>query len=314
MTIERILHRVIDDAAVVGELDGVAPLSPFLASSFDLYQARVLGQDIIVAEDVADTDGAEKRLQALAKAVGEPVAAYLRSATPARRKDLMKSRQGFITREGDLYLPQLAIALQANPPSESLRPRGFSPSQQQAFLYCLYGREPLTQEGLREATGMSAAGASRALSSLADMGLVDYTAGGRTGRKRYYFVPDKKEFFRRGRELFGDPVKRILTVSASPLTTASPSSGLSALAMRSDLVAPKRRTVAAGSASAGDLGKSGDDGEEKIDVQVLRYDPLPFSLAGMVDPFTMLATVGEKDERISMALRKALEDCEWYED
>lgn len=313
LAIQGVLRRYVDASATVEEMDNAVPLSPFLAGSFDLYEARALGCEFVIAEDVAGPDGAEKRLEALERAVGKPVAAYLRHATPARKRAMAEGRQGFVTREGDLYLPQLALALQASLPVGEARPRSFSPAQQQAFLYCLLRDEPLTQEGLRKATGMSAAGASRALSSLADEGLVDYTAGGRTGRKRYYFVPDRKELFRRGWELFGDPVKAIRTAAASPLTAAAPSSGLSALAAKSDLVAPRRKVVAVGPAWTDDLdGQESEDGQESVEVQVLRYDPLPFASAGAVDPFTMLATVHEEDERVSMALRQALGGCGWY--
>ena len=43
-----------------------------------------------------------------------------------------------------------------------------------------------------------------------------------------------------------------------------------------------------------------------------KNDPAPFTSQGRVDPLTMLLTVGEDDERISLALRQELRSCEWY--
>lgn len=111
-----------------------------------------------------------KRLDALERAVGEPVAVFLPSATASQKRSLMAARRGFLTEQGDMYLPQLAVALRASTQRRSAI-RAFTPAHQQAFLYCLLGSEPFTQEGLRELTSISAAGASRALSPLSEAAL-----------------------------------------------------------------------------------------------------------------------------------------------
>ncbi|MEE0706491.1 MAG: winged helix-turn-helix domain-containing protein [Adlercreutzia sp.] len=309
--IQSVLQYAVDELAEVRCVDEELSISPFLSGSFSLYRANVLGKSILLAKDVASDDGSPKRLEALEKALGEPVAAIIPSVTPAERRALMAARQGFVTERGDLYLPQLALALKADAEKKRSEIRSFSPAQQQAFLYCLLGDGELTQEGLREKTGMSAAGASRALSSLADAGLIDYEIGGKTGRKRIYFVPDKPELFRKGRKLFGDPVRFIGKFSVAP-GEGLPLSGLSALAAKSDLVAPTRTIVAAGPAAVVFKESSETDFEGAFLVQRLSYDPIPFAEGGVVDPFTMLATIDEDDERISISLREALGGFSWY--
>lgn len=311
-SIQSVLRRAVDESAVVNCVSSEISLSPFLSGSFNLYRGNVLDHSILFAEDIAGAEEPLKRLDALERAVGEPVAAFLSSATAPQKRSLMATRQGFLTKQGDMYLPQLAIALKA---STQRRPtiRTFTPAQQQAFLYCLLGSEPFTQEGLRELTGMSAAGASRALSSLSETGLIDYRIGGKTGRKREYFVPDKAGLFHKGRKLFGDPVKSRESDIREP-ENHNLVSGLSALAQRSDLVPPLKTIVAIGPSSKTGEDAGIDDVGETCMVQRLSYDPSPFAENGIVDPFTMLMTIDEDDERISMALRKALGGYSWYED
>lgn len=311
--IQSILRSAVDDSAKVRCINDEMSLSPYLSGSFNLYKGSALGTTLMFAEDISNKDGAAKRLETLIEALGEPVVAVRDSATASEKRSLINARQGFITLYGEMYIPQLALALK----NETKRKRGllkrFSPSQQQAFLYCLLQEGDLTQDGLRDKTGMSAAGASRALSSLADEGLIDYEVSGKTGRKRIYFIPDKIELFRRGRKLFGDPVRSVERVSAASVKD-SLISGLSALARRSDLVAPARKVAAIGPNAI--INEATDDWnyEDLCLVQRLSYDPTPFAEGNMVDPFTMLVTIDDEDERISIALREALEEFSWFTD
>ena len=311
-SIQSVLRRSADESAVVNCVNDEIPLSPFLSGSFNLYRGDVLGSSVLFAEGISGADESLKRLDALERAVGEPVAVFLSSATTSQKRSLMAARRGFLTEQGDMYLPQLAVALKA---STQRKPaiRTFTPAQQQAFLYCLLGSEPFTQEGLRRLTGMSAAGASRALSSFSEVGLIDYRIGGKTGRKREYFVPDKVELFRKGQKLFGDPVKSYGD-DVHVLGNHGLVSGLSALAQRSDLVLPPKTIVAIGPNGKTDENSNNEKIGETCVVQHLSYDPSPFAENGIVDPFTMLMTIDEDDERISMALRKALGGYSWYED
>lgn len=311
-SIQSVLRRAADESAIVNCVNGEIPLSPFLSGSFNLYRGNVLGSSVLFAESISETDESLKRLDALEGAVGEPVAVFLSSATTSQKRSLMAARRGFLTEQGDMYLPQLAVALKAGT-QRRFAIRAFTPAQQQAFLYCLLGSEPFTQEGLRELTGISAAGASRALSSLSEAGLIDYRIGGKTGRKREYFVPDEIEFFRKGQKLFGDPIKSYESEARAPGNDVLVS-GLSALAQRSDLVSPPKTIVAIGPNNKTDENSNNEEVGEACIVQHLSYDPSPFAENGIVDPFTMLMTIDEEDERISMALRKALGGYSWYED
>lgn len=312
-TIQNILRQSVDEHAEVRCGDDQFTLSPYLSGSFNLYHAHVLGNSIIFAEDITNEASASKRLKALEQAINESVIIFLPNLTPPLKRSLIKTQQGFITAQGDMYIPQLALVLKANATKKALRIKTFNPGQQQAFLYCLLEENTVTQEGLREKTGMSTASASRALSTLSDMGLIDYTISGKTGRKRTYFVPDKTEFFHKGKNLFGDPIKSIEYVPQA-LSNGASISGLSALAARSELVGPTNKIVAFGP-DAGSFDSIDPIAQENFCVaQRLSYDPSPFAQNGVVDPFTMLMTIDEKDERISIALREALGAYPWYTD
>jgi len=105
--IQSILQHTVDESAEVRRVDGELPLSPFLSGSFNLYRANALGVSVLLAEDVSGEDGLPKRLETLEQALGEPVAAVIPSATPSEKRAFMAARQGFVTEQGDIYLPNL---------------------------------------------------------------------------------------------------------------------------------------------------------------------------------------------------------------
>ncbi len=313
LKIQSVLRRTIDESAEVHCIDGEMPLSPFLSGSLSLYRATALGTSVLLAEDALNDDGASKRLKSVESLVKKPIAVFLPSAPAAQKRAMLAENQGFVTGQGDVYLPQLALALQTSWQTGAVSMRTFSPGQQQAFLYCLLEDAPLTQQGLRDKTGMSAAGASRALSSLSDAKLIDYMVGGKTGRKKEYFAPDKAELYFKGRKLFGNPIKSVEKRALSPAETY-PLSGLSALASKSQLVGPSTQIVAIGPNVDIPEDETLIHSDDIYIVQRLAYDPLPFAQGGIVDPFTMLTTINETDERISMSLREALGGYLWYTD
>lgn len=103
--IRSILQRAVDESAEIRSIDEELSLSPFLSGSFNLYRANVLGTSVLLAEDVSGEDGLLKRLEVLEKVLGEPAAVIVPSATASEKKALMAMRRGFVTEQGDMYLP-----------------------------------------------------------------------------------------------------------------------------------------------------------------------------------------------------------------
>jgi DNA-binding MarR family transcriptional regulator len=310
--------RDVDSNAHVESFN--ASLSLYLSSSFTLYKANVLDAEIILAEPentTSDFDSLIKNANALDKALNANVVLCLHGApTRAQRKILLAARRAFITRDGSYYIPQLALSLSRIQEAAITQRRNFNPTQQLVFLYCLYSNNSQQIEApvIQKALALSSGSVSYALSAFEDYGLIQYTTGGKTGRKKSYYIDDKTKFYREGITFFGNPIKETLEAPLSCADSSWLKSGLSALSEKSDLLPPSWPYFAISPAQAKELTLSADDGEDCCIIQILRYSPALFAEDGCVDPVTMLLSVGEKDERISIALRQVLGNFEWYQD
>ena len=314
--IEQGLRQNIDSNAAVRPLK--ASLSPFLSGAYELYEARLLDETIVIARPKDRIDGNQdlvKRAGALAKALNGHVTLYLPPMTRQQRRELVKARQGFITTDGSFFLPGLSLLLAATTakPVDSTRP--FTPAQQAVFLYCLYAdTEPIFQTDAQDVLGISSGSASSAFSTLTSLGLLEYGIGGKTGRKKGYRVGDKKEFFREGAKRLGPVVRETITAPVSVVKDDWLKAGLSALSELSDLLPPELPEYAVSYEQARGIAENPGSAASRCRIKVLKYDPHPFAANGLVDPVTMMLTIDEGDERTSLALRQALGDQEWYQD
>lgn len=323
-TVEGLLRLQVDENSSVREGDFHSKLSPFLRGAFDIYDASAGGSRFCVAriegEGSSNLD-AVKKAQALEGAIGLPVVLCFASLASSQRRSLIKQRQGFVSLRGDLYLPHMALSLSAPGSDHGAVLDDFTPAEQALFLFCLYCEtDAITQSAAMEALGLSSATVSRALSSLSDRGLVDYRVGGATGRLKEYFVADKRDFYRKGIARFGSPISQKLMASLCSYDEQPLFSGLSALSALSDLTRPTPEVLAVGRTEAKALRESENwsmGAELKYLIQVLKYDPRPLARMvwdGMsyVDPVTMLLTIDDEDERISMAVREVMGRFGWY--
>ena len=313
--IERFLRLNIDDDACARPLE--AKLSAYLASAYDLFEAKAAGASLILAMPTDAGSDPMKSVMGMAKlgeSLNSDITACFPSLSRSQRRELIKRGQAFMTVEGDFYLPQLSLSLAKKDaaPLEVRRP--FKPAQQLVFLLCLYSDSTsISQADVQKKTGLSSGSVSSALSRLVELGLLDFSVGGKTGRRKSYLVNDKVAFFRNGINGFGSPVAETIVAPASVVQDGWPKSGLSALAERSDLLPPSEPSYAISKAQVKLLSVSEDDPLERCTLHVLRYDPAVFAERGCVDPLTMLLTIDEEDERVSIALQQALGGCEWYQ-
>lgn len=314
--IELSLRRNVDSSASVRPCP--ARVSPFLASSYDIFEAELIGRSVFIASPKDGNESLQKlikRTAALGKALGDAVTLYLPSISRRQRRRLIGEGQGFITAGGDYFLPQFALSITGRvaEPEPVIRP--FTPSQQAVYLYCLYAPTgPIFQADIQSALGLSPGSVSSALALFTGIGLLDYTVGGKTGRKKGFYIRSKREFFSGGIKRFGTPTRGIITTSLAAAEDDCPKSGMSALADLSDLLPPDRQEFAASPEQAKTI-LADSDGSEECIVKILKYDPRPFASRGHVDPVTMLLTIDEDrgDERVSIALRQALGGQEWYQ-
>ena len=313
--LEQALRRDIDPNATVRSLN--AKLSAYLTSAYKLYDVQLLGEALVLAEpNETNSSPAKiaKRTNVLSKSLGKPTVLYFSALSRPQRRVLIENGQPFITHEGDYYLPQLALSLSKKALSKINRERPFSPAQQAVFLYCLYTEKDISHPCMQNVLGLSSGSISSALSLFVELGLLEFTTNGKTNRKKSYRLRDKAKFYYDGISRFGSPVREVIIAPLSVAKTNWLKSGLSALAKQSDLLPPERPEFAVSPVQARQIPLSSDDSANPCSIKVLKYDPAPFAVHGLVDPLTMLLTIDDKDERISFALKQALRSCEWYQD
>lgn len=317
-TIKSILCKNIDQQATVGFFGAADSLSPFLSGAFDLYMARVFNQSLVVAEPIdgnEDITSLLKRGVLLQEALGKRVVLFLGSVSPAQRRRLIGAGQGFISQGGDVFLPSLSLILGSLASPAVLGHQAFTPSQQAIFLFCLYGKtDVIRQIDVQNALNLSAGSVSLALSLFVELRMLDYAIGGKTGRQRNYMIESKADFYRIGIGYFGQPVRERVRVALALRQSDWLLSGVSALAARSDLIAPKQPIFAIAPAGVEQFLRKDCDTETYGELQILRYNPAPFAVDACVDPVTMALTLNADDERISLALRAAMKGYPWYQE
>lgn len=314
--IEQALRQNIDQNAAIRPAAN-AKLSAYLASAYNLYDVQLLGKTLVLAEPSETSSSPAKiakRTSALSKSLGKPAVLYFTVLSRPQRRALIEIGQPFITHEGDYYLPQLALSLSKKALSGISRERPFSPAQQAVFLYCLYAEKDISHPDIQSALNLSSGSISSALSLFVKLGLLEFATSGKTGRKKNYRPRDKARLYYDGIKRFGSPVREVITAPLPATETGWLKSGLSALAEQSDLLPPERPEFAVSPAQAKQIPLSSDDSASPCSIKVLKYDPAPFATHGLVDPLTMLLTIDDEDERISLALKQALRSCEWYQD
>ena len=284
-------------------------------ATFEFSVVELLGERILVAKPRESLAPVQLvgLLDELEAASPYPVACSLRSVTSYLRGTLLRERRGFITDDGQVYVPGFLRLV----PKKRLRrvtaPEPWGPAERQAFIYLLgcIG-EDATVADLREVTGMSATSATRAIARVAAIAPIEKSVGGSTGRTNMWRVEDAESFVERGTVAFGDPVRRRLFVEAKEAKSL-PLVGLSALADRSLLVPPSIEQRACGVARAKELHARDPYESEALvrEVIVLSYDPTPFAEGGLVDLYTMVRTVDRANERVDSAVEEATEGCPW---
>jgi hypothetical protein len=300
------------DVAVASLRQSVSMLA---YATFDFGLVELLGEGILLARPREDLAPARlvRLLDEVDAASPHPVVCSLRSVTPYLRDALLRERRGFVTDDGQAYVPGFLRLVPKRRLKPVLAPESWGPAERQAFIYLLgcIG-EDATVADLREVTGMSTTSATRAIARVAAIAPIEKSVGGSTGRTNMWRVEDAESFVERGTVAFGDPVRRRLFVEAKEAKSL-PLVGLSALADRSLLVPPSIEQRACGVARAKELHARDPYESEALvrEVIVLSYDPTPFAEGGLVDLYTMVRTVDRANERVDSAVEEATEDCPW---
>lgn len=290
-------------------------LSMLAYSSFDFQPLEILGERVLVARPRERMAPAvlTRLLDEVGCAAGDTVVCSLPSVTPYTRGVLLEERRGFVTDDGQAYVPGFLrlIPVRRMRPVTSAGPWG--PAERQAFLFLLgHIGENVTANDLRSATGMSMTSAARALRTVSASVPIGKNVFGETGRLNVWRVTDADAFVERGSVAFGEAERKRFWASEAEVGFL-PLAGLSALSERSLLAPPRvpqRACGFRGARSIRQVDPYEHDGD-LAEVIVLSYDPAPFVDDGLVDLYTMIRIVDRSDERVDAAVEEATEGCPW---
>lgn len=316
----KILETLIGEGSVgpasveAGDLAKALPMMS--AASFSLETVSALGEETLVARPVRSMKPAELIRQALllARSAGLQTIVRIEQITPYLRRGLIAAEVGFLTDDGEFFMPAKIRLRVAKEPAPRIARTSLPPTAKAAALSILLnpGQE-VTSADIASRLGISPTAAKRALRTLLDETSLAKSVAGPTGRTFFYRIDDLESFAEDVSEAFGPAVRERILVAEGD-AAGLPLCGLSALSERSLLSPPKTPQVAAAPSEAAALrlaAISEVGGERLVEVSVLDYDPSPFAEGGIVDPFTMMKTTRESDERIEMAIEEASEEVPW---
>ncbi len=286
--------------------DGTANLPLYLRESGPIGLVETEGGAfLLMRPQASDLPSIKRAYRQLQTRVDAPVAMCVPSVDARQRRALAVQKVPFICPYKQVFLPFLGMESKEWG-REGLRvPSGILPFRaQQAAIWGALKQGPYTLHDLREATGISAAAASKVVAELAARGLVERTKRGKT----LHVMPMGADGLLR--EHVGElasPVVRTMFVRRVPCVDALPDAGETALAMRSALNAPRIKEKAAPRSIASELhGYVVAEGEIPDDqmayVQIWRYQPL-YSGHKEIDSISLaLSLAHQSDERVQSEL------------
>ncbi len=240
--------------------------------------------------------------------------------TSYQRKSLIENRVSFIVPGSQVYLPCLGILLQERTAAARKNIVRFTPASQFLLLYFLYRRDgaPLTKVQLSKQLEISPMSVTRSVQELAQISLVHEEKAGRSDYVSS--VCTGRELYERARPYLIDPVQKRIYVARTDNLMTLPLCGESALCERTMLNTPPVSSRAIGrKAYAGQLeaelqrvDPAWSAESDYMELQVWKYDPVPYVEAGAVDVVSLAASFGtHQDERIEMAVDEMLEGYHW---
>lgn len=282
----------------------------FLSGLYDLSGVEIAGERMIVARPV-DNERPEalvRHMELISQHAGCPAVLSIDETTPYLRRKLVSTRTGFVTANGQAFIPGLLRLAPQTKTAPQTKRAFMSPSAKQAFVcLMLHAREDVTVADLVAATGMSRSSGKRALEEVRAAAPLSRGLAGPKSRTAVYRARDPQGLAYSGSAAFGPAVRERFLV---PVDAAEglPLCGRSALAECSLLSPPSPREVACAPGDAAQLREFAVEGRDgSVEVAVLTYDPMPFVDAGRVDLCTMALTVDREDERINSCLEEAVE-------
>jgi DNA-binding MarR family transcriptional regulator len=298
----------------------------YLAQRFEAHVIRVADQPMIAAvlkgDDLPPPTVLHNQVHRLLDLIGAESDGFCLVAEqlpPYLRRRLVEMRMPFVIPGRQLYWPALGNAETAQRPRR-LHPRPvdrFGPATQQLLIAMLLLRlpRPTTVSGAAEALEYTAMSMSRAVKELEGAALI---ASAEHGRLRTFTLQDSPAaVWAKALPKLRNPVMDMFRVLRRDLpATVSVMAGESALAERSNLVAPQEPVFAVASRVWTRLHRdvriipTVDEGTCRL--ELWRYAPEVTAEEGQVDPLSLLLSLREHpDERVQQALGVMMRQLPW---
>ncbi|MCC5946775.1 MAG: hypothetical protein JJT94_17715 [Bernardetiaceae bacterium] len=302
------------------ELRGVPQ---YLANRYSFSRVRLVGRFIVFVEPRGQSSltpsSVGKDLQQLEDRLGEPVAIIREQLASWERGRYITAGIPFVVPGEQLFLPMLFLDLRdvKRRPMTEVKHLDYLTwsAQTVALRHLLSGDvEDASLQDLAERFGYSRMTLTKVQRELESHGLCRVTPVGRT--KQLVFELDHPALWEKLLSVARSPVRERLL--ANRCDTDLPSSGLSALAARTDISDDSRPVFAATASQVKDLKANKliettpDPDAAVVILEVWNYDPSLLSIERMVDPLSLYLSLREDpDERVQAALESMMETLSW---
>jgi hypothetical protein len=319
--LERYLGETLHDTIELENIDGTISVPTFLDQSYRFYKARIAGTQIVVMAaqgNVATPADIAKHVSLVCSAV-DGIAVFAAPSLKAHnRSRLIALRVPFLVPGNQLYIPDLAMDLReyfrAPKPKSA---EALSPAAQAVFFHHMLRLDQFTTtpSTIAEHLHYSPMSVGRAFDNLAATGLATTEKRGKA--RHIQFEADRRELMDAARPLLRSPVRSVKHIGTGHAAPNLKLSGETALAKLTDVAPPRMETLAVvasdwkATAETLELVQV-DDFETRFMVETWSYDPGGLSDGPVVDPLSLYAQFHDhRDERISMAADRLLENVKW---
>jgi len=298
----------------------------FLKSMYQLYRARILGRDLLLAEMRKENDSTiqqiEKHFQLIRETFGNFIVLVAQNMPAFNRKRLIEKGINFIVPGKQMYLPALMLDLREAYSKPVQKKQTLLPSAQCIILYHILHREekieelPLKQIAWRfNYTSMAI---SKAADNLRKHNLCKLEG---TREKFIRFTGNIPELWQNALPLLVNPIFKQSYADNFPQSNYWKKANESALPEYTDMNDSKLEYYAIDKGNFFKLRKNGqlenlNDNEGNYCIEVWKYSPAMLTKGitrnNNVDPLSLyLSLKDKKDERIEMALEKIIENYIW---
>lgn len=253
----------------------------------------------------------KKHLKRLREVCDRPVVFELQTITRQRRTSFIEARIAFVVPGKHIYLPFMGIQLQERCDSEAIvEPvlEKLQPSAQMLlFTFILGKNKAMYLSKMTKQIGFSAMTISRAANQLAQMQLISKSNDGVQKVLTSALTPE--ELFRKAALYLINPVRRVVYVNRSELSSRLFPTGLSALADMSMLSPPVPEVWGTTESVGRFSGASARliDTDTQCALELWKYDPRLISGNDRVDVLSLAASLNDvTDERVEQALQETL--------